>query len=52
MVNLLAIGLSHGLLGLAIWRLMFRDDLDDERKAKPDSAPVTPPGRNPRLRGR
>lgn len=42
MVNLLAIGLSHGLLALAAWRLMFRDDLDeDPGEDGRDAAPTT-----------
>ena len=29
MIDSLALGLSHGLLLLAAWRLLFRPDLDD-----------------------
>ena len=37
MIDNFALGLSHGLLLLAAWRLMFRPDLDD------DGAPAPPP---------
>lgn len=30
MVDNLAIGLSHALLAIALWRLLLRDDLDRE----------------------
>jgi hypothetical protein len=30
MIDTFAILLSHGLLALAAWRLLFRDDLDRE----------------------
>ncbi|GFE73058.1 hypothetical protein [Novosphingobium sp. TCA1] len=30
MVDILALALSHGLLALAAWRLLFRPDLDEE----------------------
>ncbi|WP_170324287.1 hypothetical protein [Altericroceibacterium indicum] len=30
MVDYFAIGLSHGLIALAIWRLLMRDDLDQD----------------------
>ena len=32
MIDYFAIALTHGLLALAVWRLLFRDDLDDETK--------------------
>lgn len=37
MIDNFALGLSHGLLMLAAWRLMFRPDLDD------DGVPAPPP---------
>lgn len=37
MIDNFALVLSHGLLLLAAWRLMFRPDLDD------DDAPAPPP---------
>lgn len=30
MIDNFALGLSHGLMLLAAWRLLFRDDLDRE----------------------
>lgn len=30
MIDIFAIALTHGLLALAAWRLMSRDDLDEE----------------------
>ncbi|SFF91068.1 hypothetical protein SAMN05518801_103106 [Novosphingobium sp. CF614] len=30
MVDIFALAVSHGLLALAVWRLMWRDDLYDE----------------------
>ena len=38
MIDNFALGLSHGLLLLAAWRLMFRPDLDDDRIAAPPPA--------------
>ena len=37
MIDYLAIALTHGLLALAAWQLLRRDDLDSE----PDEAEVT-----------
>ncbi|WP_269430643.1 hypothetical protein [Novosphingobium malaysiense] len=41
MVDILALAVSHGLLALAVWRLLWRDDLYDEtdtgRKDGPDA---------------
>ena len=28
MIDLFALGVSHGLIALAAWRLLWRDDLD------------------------
>ena len=33
MVDIFALALSHGLLALAAWRLMLRDDLDGDPAA-------------------
>lgn len=30
MVDIFALAVSHGLLALAVWRLLLRDDLTDE----------------------
>ncbi len=38
MIDNFAIGLTHGLLLLAAWRLLFRPDLDDDSAAPPSSA--------------
>jgi hypothetical protein len=43
MIDNFALALSHGLLLLAAWRLVFRPDLDD------DAAPAPQPG-EPRRR--
>ena len=36
MIDNLALALSHGLLLLAAWRLLSRDDLDDDLVAAPE----------------
>jgi hypothetical protein len=41
MIDNFALALSHGLLLIAAWRLMSRDDLDD------DSAPPVKPKSGP-----
>ena len=33
MIDLFSLGISHGLMMLAAWRLLFRDDLDREEPA-------------------
>ena len=40
MIDNFALALSHGLIILAAWRLMFRDDLDDDSVSDP--APAAP----------
>jgi len=40
MVDYFAIALTHGLIALAVWRLMTRDDLDHETAE--DAAPPRP----------
>ena len=35
MVDILALALSHGLLLLAAWRLLWRPDLDVEERGEP-----------------
>ena len=35
MIDNFALGLSHGLLLLAAWRLLFRPDLNDDEAATP-----------------
>jgi len=44
MIDNFALALSHGLILLAAWRLIFRDDLDD------DSLPPPAPGDKPENR--
>jgi hypothetical protein len=38
MIDDFAIGLTHALMALAIWRLMSRTDLDAEPVATPESS--------------
>jgi hypothetical protein len=45
MIDNFALGVSHGLLLLAAWRLLFRPDLDDETAP----APAPPPPRDRRM---
>lgn len=47
MIDNFALGLSHGLMLLAAWRLMSRPDLDDDSAEAPE-----PDGRWSLLRGR
>lgn len=39
MVDILTLALTHGLMAVALWRLLWRDDLDRDadmpRRAKP-----------------
>jgi len=35
MIDILALAISHGLLGLAVWRLMWREDLYYDDGAAP-----------------
>jgi hypothetical protein len=46
MVDYFSLALSHGILLLAFWRLMLRDDLDAEPPREEPAAeepPVSPP---------
>ena len=45
MIDILTLALTHGLIALALWRMLFRGDLDEDdaqaphrpwRKAAPD----------------
>lgn len=36
MIDNLALAISHGLIALAVWRLMTRADLDSEAQVKTD----------------
>ena len=44
MIDLFSLGLSHGLMMLAAWRLLFRDDLDRETAGPPAPAPARAKG--------
>ena len=35
MIDIFALALSHGLIALALWRLVWRDDLAGEAPPKP-----------------
>jgi hypothetical protein len=41
MIDIFALALTHGLIALAIWRLVWRDDLDGDLPAadKPEAPP-------------
>jgi hypothetical protein len=34
-IDIFALALSHGLIALALWRLVWRDDLDGDAPPKP-----------------
>ena len=40
MVDNFALLISHGLIAIAVWRLMVRDDLDYEDPPEPDTEPA------------
>ena len=44
MIDLFSIALSHGLILMALWRILFRPELDDEEAA--EDKPVKPWQRN------
>lgn len=48
-----SLALTHGLLLLVAWRLLFRADLDREPRAQPDATEDTHPrfGARPRRKG-
>lgn len=41
MVDILALAVSHGLLALAVWRLLLRDDLYDDSPRRKESRSKT-----------
>jgi hypothetical protein len=43
MVDYFALALSHGLLALAVWRLMLRPDLDSDPAEPAEGEAVSPP---------
>ena len=48
MIDNFALALSHGLIILAAWRLMFRDDLNDD--SVPEPVPPAKPDRKIKLK--
>jgi hypothetical protein len=49
MVDYFSLALSHGVLLLAFWRLMLRDDLDVERQGEePETGEPAEPAPAPR----
>ena len=38
MIDILGLAISHGLILLAAWRLLFRPDLDDPDSPEPSAA--------------
>jgi hypothetical protein len=40
LIDILTLALTHGLIALALWRMLFRADLDlDEGEARPPRKP-------------
>ena len=39
MIDYFSLALTHGLILLAVWRILQRDDLDDERARNDKAAP-------------
>jgi len=39
MIDNFSLAISHGLILLAVWRLFFRPDLDDENAPEPEPKP-------------
>ena len=35
MIDILTLALTHGLIAIALWRMLFRDDLDVEEGEAP-----------------
>jgi hypothetical protein len=50
MVDYLSLALSHGVLLLAFWRLMLRDDLDKEPPRLPPPCEAGPQPETPKER--
>jgi hypothetical protein len=48
MIDNFALGISHGLLLLAAWLLLRRDDLDSEAPVTDAASARARPGRRPR----
>ncbi len=50
MVDYFSLALTHGLLAIAAWRLLWRDDLDrDAAKETAEDTPLTAPAADPRF---
>ncbi len=49
MVDYFALALSHGLLILAVWHLLWRADLDEDPAAPEAEAPTDPKPAKPGL---
>ena len=45
MIDNFGLAISHGLILLAAWRLLFRPDLDEEKPPEPQASPTPPKGR-------
>ena len=45
MIDNFGLAISHGLILLAAWRLIFRPDLDQEKAPEPDSKTAPAKGR-------
>ncbi|GAA4765092.1 hypothetical protein [Novosphingobium ginsenosidimutans] len=50
MVDYFALALSHGLLMLAVWHLLWRDDLDKDPAPPEAEPPAEPKPTKPGLR--
>lgn len=47
MIDYFALALTHGLLAIAFWRLLQRDDLDNERPGETTAEVAAPPPVSP-----
>ena len=45
MIDNFGLAISHGLILLAAWRLLFRPDLDAEKAPEPEAKPAPAKGR-------
>ena len=42
MIDLFALAVSHGLIALAVWRLLLRADLDHDPAEEAEGVPAAP----------
>ena len=42
MIDLFTLALTHGLIALALWRMLFREDLDLDQGESPGGRPSRP----------